>query len=282
MIATKTFLPEKKLKIRFTSKRIEADTGIQSCNAGQQVSLGNDYSVAKTCVPSANKRGPEWVTEGPKEKKQKIDRSVMVQCSTILKKLMSHEAGWVFNTPVDPVALNIPDYFSVISEPMDLGTVRFKLEKNMYSGIEEFAADIRLTFSNAMLYNPPANHVHQMAKKLHQIFEMRWKLLDEKCEGSKVGSGKSSSGKIKKVTHMTEKNEKTDSLGNRSVPKRPILSKEKVVRRSFEASDTEEVSAVQEIRDHIRFHFYGHVLNWYKDMKCCVCLKYLVNGRYGI
>ena len=34
-------------------------------------------------------------------------------------------------------------------EPMDLGTIKSKLEKNVYSGVEEFAADIRLTFSNA-------------------------------------------------------------------------------------------------------------------------------------
>lgn len=236
MIAIKTVLPEKKLKIKFTSKRIEADSGIGSCNAGQQVSQGNDYSMAKTPVPGTNKRGPEWVIAGQNEKRQKIDRSVVVQCSTILKKLMSHEAGWVFNTPVDPVALNIPDYFSIISAPMDLGTVKSKLEKNLYFGIEEFAADVRLTFSNAMLYNPPANHVHQMAKKLNQIFEMRWKAVEDKYngEGPKVESAKSSSGKIKKVTQMAEKFDTTGSLGNRSEPRRPIPSEVKVVSRSFE------------------------------------------------
>ena len=30
--------------------------------------------------------------------------------------------------PVDPVAQGIPDYFSVIKHPMDLGTVRAKLQ----------------------------------------------------------------------------------------------------------------------------------------------------------
>lgn len=278
MIAIKTVMPEKKLKIKFTSKRIEADSGIGSCNAGQQVSQGNDYSMAKTPVPGTNKRGPEWVIAGQNEKRQKIDRSVVVQCSTILKKLMSHEAGWVFKTPVDPVALNIPDYFSIISAPMDLGTVKSKLEKNLYFGIEEFAADVRLTFSNAMLYNPPANHVYQMAKKLNQIFEMRWKVVEDKYngEGPKVESAKSSSGKIKKVTQMAEKFDKTGSLGNRSEPRRPIPSKVKVVSRSFEASYAEVVSVVQEICDLISSYFWEHVSKWYKDMKSCECLNYLV------
>ena len=31
---------------------------------------------------------------------------------------------WPFAIPVDPVALNIPDYFDVIKQPMDLGTIR--------------------------------------------------------------------------------------------------------------------------------------------------------------
>ncbi|PON54613.1 Bromodomain containing protein [Parasponia andersonii] len=229
MIATETIVPNKKLKIKFTNKRIEADTGIRSCVAGQHVSL------AKTSV-SGVKRGPIWTTEGQNVKRQKIDRSMMVQCAAILRRLMTHEVGWVFKQPVDPVALNIPDYFSIISHPMDLGTIKSKLEKNVYSGIEDFAADIRLTFSNAMLYNPPSNGVHVMAKKLSQIFEMSWKILEEKCngDGSKVESGRSSSGQIKKVTHTPQKNGISAPLADRSADKRRIPSGEKVVRCSSE------------------------------------------------
>ena len=252
MIATETIVPNKKLKIKFTNKRIEAESGKQSCTVGQHVSLSNDYSMAKTSV-AGTKRGPPWSVEGQKEKRRKIDRSMMVQCSTILKRLMSHEAGWVFNQPVDPAALNIPDYFSIISEPMDLGTIKSKLEKNVYSGIEEFAADIRLTFSNAMLYNPPGNGVHAMAKKLSQIFEMRWKILEEKCnsEGSKVGSGESPTGQSKKVIVTSQKHDTSAFLGDRSAPKSRIPYKEKVVRCSSQASDAEEVSVDQKICDHI-------------------------------
>lgn len=32
-----------------------------------------------------------------------------------------------FQIPVDPVKLNIPDYFNFIKEPMDLGTIAKKL-----------------------------------------------------------------------------------------------------------------------------------------------------------
>ncbi|KAI3670113.1 hypothetical protein L6452_41756 [Arctium lappa] len=102
------------------------------------------------------------------------------QCENLLKKLMSHQHGWVFNKPVDVVALKIPDYFNVIKKPMDLGTVKGKLGSGNYSSPFQFLADVRLTFSNAMTYNPPGNDVHVMADILSKFFELRWKPIEKK------------------------------------------------------------------------------------------------------
>ncbi|VYS66792.1 unnamed protein product [Arabidopsis thaliana] len=111
---------------------------------------------------------------------------LMKQCEALLKRLMSHQYGWVFNTPVDVVKLNILDYFNVIEHPMDLGTVKNKLTSGTYSCPSEFAADVRLTFSNAMTYNPPGNDVYVMADTLRKFFEVRWKTLEKKLSGTKV------------------------------------------------------------------------------------------------
>lgn len=105
---------------------------------------------------------------------------LMKQCEALLKRLMSHQYGWVFNTPVDVVKLNIPDYFTIIKQPMDLGTIKSKLSSGSYPNPLEFAADVRLTFSNAMTYNPPGNDVHAMADTLRKFFEMRWKNIEKK------------------------------------------------------------------------------------------------------
>ncbi|KAJ0667771.1 putative chromatin remodeler Bromodomain family [Helianthus annuus] len=102
------------------------------------------------------------------------------QCESLLKKLMTHQHGWVFNKPVDVVALKIPDYFNVIKNPMDLGTIKEKLSSGKYSSPLEFLADVRLTFSNAMTYNPPGNDVHIMADVLSKFFELRWKPIEKK------------------------------------------------------------------------------------------------------
>ena len=77
----------------------------------------------------------------------------MSQCVDTLKKLMTHRFGWVFNELVDPIKLNIPDYFKIIMKPMDLGTIRSRLDKELYSTPMEFDEDVRLTFANARKYN---------------------------------------------------------------------------------------------------------------------------------
>ncbi|KAJ1701005.1 hypothetical protein LUZ63_000784 [Rhynchospora breviuscula] len=110
----------------------------------------------------------------------KMDMSRVKQCLSLLQKLMDHQYGWVFNHPVDPIKLGIPDYFSIIKNPMDLGTIKKNLLKRKYTCTVQFAEDVRLTFSNAMLYNPPTNEVHEVAKQLSHVFEARWRLLEDK------------------------------------------------------------------------------------------------------
>lgn len=99
------------------------------------------------------------------------------KCGEVLKVLQSHVHGWVFNSPVDPVELNLPDYFEVIEKPMDLGTVKKKLDNGVYRSLKEVEADINLTFDNAMLYNPDGSVVSNMAKELKEKFFQDWSVL---------------------------------------------------------------------------------------------------------
>jgi E1A/CREB-binding protein len=92
------------------------------------------------------------------------------KCGDLLRGLQSHQHGWVFNSPVDPVELNLPDYFEVIKNPMDLGTVKKRVDNGLYRFITEVEADINLTFDNAMLYNPEGSVVWTMAKELKDKF----------------------------------------------------------------------------------------------------------------
>ncbi|XP_057455578.1 transcription factor GTE4-like isoform X2 [Lotus japonicus] len=99
-------------------------------------------------------------------------------CSSLLEKLMKHKHGWVFNSPVDAEALGLHDYFTIITHPMDLGTVKSRLNSNWYKSPKEFAEDVRLTFHNAMTYNPKGQDVHVMAEQLSELFEERWAIIE--------------------------------------------------------------------------------------------------------
>ncbi|PVH66000.1 hypothetical protein PAHAL_1G123200 [Panicum hallii] len=94
--------------------------------------------------------------------------------SSLLSRLMKHKFAWVFNKPVDPAALGLHDYFAIIKHPMDLGTIRARLSQGQYRNPKEFADDVRLTFHNAMTYNPKGQDVHFMAEQLSGIFEAQW------------------------------------------------------------------------------------------------------------
>ncbi|XP_060204442.1 transcription factor GTE10-like isoform X2 [Lycium barbarum] len=169
---------------------------IQNCTNGQRRS-GPEISqryMAEAVVPSGKKKAPSGrngpLTKGPGAKRPKPMQQVvpsdtnivmlMKQCETLLNRMMTHQHGWVFNSPVDVVKLKIPDYFTVIKQPMDLGTIRSKLHSGEYLSPMQFASDVRLTFKNAMTYNPPGNDVHIMAQTLSKFFEVRWKPIEKK------------------------------------------------------------------------------------------------------
>ncbi|XP_030940515.1 transcription factor GTE10-like isoform X3 [Quercus lobata] len=106
--------------------------------------------------------------------------ALMERCKTLLESMMAHQFAWAFNEPVDVVKWNIPDYFTVIKHPMDLGTIKSKMASGEYTNPADFAADVRLTYSNAVTYNPSTNEVHHMAKALSKFFETRWRTIEKK------------------------------------------------------------------------------------------------------
>lgn len=133
------------------------------------------------------KRGSQWDYVPGKVNKRcarECRRGYYEECMDILECLMKHRHGGVFNQPVDPVELNIPDYFEYVKHPMDLGTIKMKLFNGEYRHHEDFAGDVTLTFENAMLYNPPENPVHKWANTMNKLFTRRWKKLTEKRSGS--------------------------------------------------------------------------------------------------
>ena len=89
----------------------------------------------------------------------------------LLKRLQDHKHGWVFSRPVDPVELELYDYFDVIEKPMDLGTIEQKCHAKEYHHFEEFQSDVHLTFDNAIEFFYEKSTIYQMAVELKNKFD---------------------------------------------------------------------------------------------------------------
>lgn len=101
----------------------------------------------------------------------------MRRCRDLLTTMMSQKFSHIFNAPVDAVALNIPNYFNVIKQPMDLGTVKDKLTAGEYADGEMFGEDVRLVWKNAIKFNPKTTFVHQTAVEYSKLFEKKFEKI---------------------------------------------------------------------------------------------------------
>ena len=75
-----------------------------------------------------------------------------------------------FRTPVDPNALGIPDYFDIIKTPMDMTTIRKKLDDGEYKEPWQFIDDVWQIFENAWTYNRKQSRVYKYCSKVCLLF----------------------------------------------------------------------------------------------------------------
>lgn len=96
---------------------------------------------------------------------------VKEQCEGLVAQLMNHPSAYPFNAPVDAKALNIPDYYKVVTRPMDLGSVKAGIRNLDYTTVQQFVDDVRQVWANANAYNPPRHPITAMATTLSSLFE---------------------------------------------------------------------------------------------------------------
>ncbi|KTF84568.1 hypothetical protein cypCar_00020574 [Cyprinus carpio] len=76
-----------------------------------------------------------------------------------------------FRQPVDPMLLGIPDYFDIVKNPIDLSTIKRKLDTGQYQEPWQYVDDMWLMFNNAWLYNRKTSRVYKYCSKLAEVFE---------------------------------------------------------------------------------------------------------------
>lgn len=82
----------------------------------------------------------------------------MIVCSKLLNFTRSKiHYGVLFSTPVNPDTDNCPEYFNIVKQPMDLGTILNKIYLDIYKNSKDFWIDIGLVWKNCLKFNTEEN-----------------------------------------------------------------------------------------------------------------------------
>jgi transcription initiation factor TFIID subunit 1 len=118
---------------------------------------------------------PEYKSANRRRTDPLVSLSIILeQLHDELKKTEGSEPFWM---PVNGKI--VKDYYTIVTRPMDLQTVRKKIREKAYRSREEFLLDIRQMHENSRMYNGPNNPLTAIALKMVTNAERR---LQEKAD----------------------------------------------------------------------------------------------------
>ncbi|KPU75747.1 uncharacterized protein Dana_GF12391, isoform B [Drosophila ananassae] len=116
------------------------------------------------------------------EKKEKHATKKLIKelavCKTLLGEMELHEDSWPFLLPVN--TKQFPTYRKIIKSPMDLSTIKKKLQDLSYKSREDFCVDVRQIFDNCEMFNEDDSPVGKAGHGMRKFFESRWTELTDK------------------------------------------------------------------------------------------------------
>ncbi|KAF5635333.1 RING3 kinase [Fusarium tjaetaba] len=84
-----------------------------------------------------------------------------------------------FRDAVEPVEDGVPDYFDKVKRPMDLTTIKAKMDRKEYTSDEEFVADVRQIFDNCFTYWKKGDPMWLAGEKLQKTFEDKFSHMNK-------------------------------------------------------------------------------------------------------
>lgn len=115
------------------------------------------------------------------KKEKKATKKLMKElapCKTVLEEMEVHEDSWPFLLPVN--TKQFPTYRKIIKYPMDLSTIKKRLQDMVYKSRDDFITDVRQIFDNCEVFNEDDSPVGTAGHGMRKYFELRWAELTEK------------------------------------------------------------------------------------------------------
>jgi len=157
-------------------KRKAANQGEQK-RRGQDEDLNDEDESSRGRRSGRSKQKPTESppTEGGRSKRRRgdLDDDIELQFSVVglgdlINGMLNHKDGWPFDRPI--TKSEAPDYHKIIKTPMDLGTIRSKLNSLKYTCNQEVLDDIRLMFQNCYSYNKEDADEYKCGTRLQKYF----------------------------------------------------------------------------------------------------------------
>lgn len=125
----------------------------------------------RTLLSEVRKNRSKWANEdkvGQEELYEAAERVVLE-----LRGYTEHSTAFLNKV----TKRDVPDYYNIIKEPMDLGTLMKNLKNIVYKSKSEFAKDVMLIWDNCLTYNadaahPLRKHAYAMRRKSEQLLSM--------------------------------------------------------------------------------------------------------------
>jgi bromodomain-containing factor 1 len=134
-------------------------------------STRDDNDRPKRPIHPPKNRDPEYASKASRKKKLDPEQRFLDWVLDEVKKIKHYAINQWFLTPVDPVALNIPNYFKVIKKPMDLGTMADKSHDGEYKSVKDLEKDMRLIVHNSEMFNGLDHDVTKQARQLEEVLK---------------------------------------------------------------------------------------------------------------
>ncbi|KAE8790079.1 bromodomain-containing protein 3 [Hordeum vulgare] len=143
------------------------------------------------------------------------DEKELAAALEAIKKVMKVDAAEPFNTPVDPIALGIPDYLDVIDTPMDFGTICQDLERgSKYMNSEDVYKDVQFIWDNCTKYNSKGDYIIELMKRVKKAFMKNWLAAGLYSDVQENGGNDNIGDEDAKVSSKSKSKQKRRRPGN--------------------------------------------------------------------
>lgn len=123
-----------------------------------------DSSASDDTEPRQTRRATKRAAEIEHEEDKNSIKGCMAKLQELLTDIRHHRDSWPFLSPVTKD--EVPDYHDIISNPMDFGTIKYKLGNGDYETLDKFFSDCQLIFENCRLYNKEHSSVYKYVSTL--------------------------------------------------------------------------------------------------------------------